>query len=137
MADSIEEVKIQWHPGFYGAAEIELIANKRDLEFLREYNLNKEPIRMDLLIIKKLSDVKIKNEIGHIFKKYNVIEYKSPDDELSIDDYYKTVGYEDRRALPRHILYQRAGTFRYADCGNRAVGQGKPPQFKGSVQKSH
>ena len=93
MADSIEEVKIQWHPGFYGAAEIELIANKRDLEFLREYNLSKEPIRMDLLIIKKLSDVKIKNEIGHIFKKYNVIEYKSPDDELSIDDYYKTVGY--------------------------------------------
>ena len=58
MADSIEEVKIQWHPGFYGAAEIELIANKRDLEFLREYNLSKEPIRMDLLIIKKLSDVK-------------------------------------------------------------------------------
>ena len=58
MADSIEEVKIQWHPGFYGAAEIELIANKGDLEFLREYNLNKEPIRMDLLIIKKLSDVK-------------------------------------------------------------------------------
>ena len=93
MADSIEEVKIQWHPGFYGAAEIELIANKGDLEFLREYNLSKEPIRMDLLIIRKLSDVKIKNEIGHIFKKYNVIEYKSPDDELSIDDYYKTVGY--------------------------------------------
>ena len=93
MADGLEEVKIQWHPGFYGAAEIELIANKKDLEFLREYNLSKEPIRMDLLIIKKLSDVKIKNEIGHIFKKYNVIEYKSPDDELSIDDYYKTVGY--------------------------------------------
>lgn len=93
MADSLEEVKIQWHPGFYGAAEIELIANKGDLEFLREFSLSKEPIRMDLLIIKKLSDVKIKNEIGHIFKKYNVIEYKSPDDELSIDDYYKTVGY--------------------------------------------
>lgn len=48
---------------------------------------------MDLLIIKKLADVEIKNEIGHVFKKYNVIEYKSPDDGLSIDDYYKTVGY--------------------------------------------
>lgn len=93
MADGLEQVKIQWHPGFYGAAEIELIENKEDLEFLREYNLSKEPIRMDLLIIKKLSDVKIKNEIGHIFKKYNVVEYKSPDDALSIDDYYKTVGY--------------------------------------------
>lgn len=93
MADGLEQMEIQWHPGFYGAAEIELIANKGDLEFLREYNLSKEPIRMDLLIIRKLSDVRIKNEIGHIFKKYNVVEYKSPDDGLSIDDYYKTVGY--------------------------------------------
>ena len=48
---------------------------------------------MDMLIIKKLADVRIKNELGHIFKKYNVVEYKSPDDALSIDDYYKTVGY--------------------------------------------
>ena len=31
--------------------------------------------------------------IGHIMKKYNVIEYKSPDDNLTIDDFYKTVGY--------------------------------------------
>lgn len=93
MADGLEQVEIQWHPGFYGAAEIELIENKGELEFLREYNLSKEPVRMDLLIIKKLSDARIKNEIGHIFKKYNVVEYKSPDDELSIDDYYKVVGY--------------------------------------------
>ncbi len=50
-------------------------------------------IRMDLLIIKKLADVWIENELGHIFKKYNVAEFKSPDDALSIDDYYKTVGY--------------------------------------------
>ena len=48
---------------------------------------------MDLLIIKKLADVPIKNEIGRIFKKYNVVEYKSPEDGLSIDDYYKTIGY--------------------------------------------
>lgn len=48
---------------------------------------------MNLLIIKKLADVRIENEFGHIFKKYNVAEYKSPDDALSIDDYYKTVGY--------------------------------------------
>lgn len=91
--NGLEETSIQWHPGFYGAAEIELVSNKGDLEFQREYNLSKEPLRMDLLIIKKLSNVKIENEIGHIFKKYNVIEYKSPDDGLTIDDYYKTVGY--------------------------------------------
>lgn len=93
MANGLEKASIQWHPGFYGAAEIELISNKDDLEFQREYNLSKEPIRMDLLIIKKLTNVEIKNEIGHIFKKHNVVEYKSPDDGLTIDDYYKTVGY--------------------------------------------
>lgn len=93
MADSLEAVKIQWHPGFYGAAELEFLANKNELEFQREFHLSKEPVRMDLLIIKKLADVRIENELGHIFKKYNVVEYKSPDDALSIDDYYKTVGY--------------------------------------------
>lgn len=93
MTDIIEAMNIQWHPGFYGAAELEFLSNKGDLEFQREFNLSKEPIRMDLLIIKKLADVRIENELGHIFKKYNVVEYKSPDDALSIDDYYKTVGY--------------------------------------------
>lgn len=93
MADIPEAVNIQWHPGFYGAAELEFISNKGDLEFQREFNLSKEPIRMDLLIIKKLSNVRTKNEIGHIFRKFNVVEYKSHDDALSIDDYYKTVGY--------------------------------------------
>ena len=93
MADILEAVNIQWHPGFYGAAELEFLSNKGDLEFQREFHLSKEPIRMDLLIIKKLADVRIENELGHIFKKYNVAEFKSPDDALSIDDYYKTVGY--------------------------------------------
>ncbi len=93
MADILEAVNIRWHPGFYGAAELEFLSNKGDLEFQREFNLSKEPIRMDLLIIKKLADVTIQNELGHIFKKFNVVEYKNPDDALSIDDYYKTVGY--------------------------------------------
>ena len=93
MAENLEAVSIQWHPAFYGAAELEFLSNKGDLEFQREFNLGKEPIRMDLLIIKKLSNVRTKNEIGHIFRKFNVVEYKSHDDALSIDDYYKTVGY--------------------------------------------
>ncbi len=93
MADSPKVVGIQWHPGFYGAAEIEFALNKNSLEFQREYNLSKEPIRMDLLVIKKLADICIENELGHIFKNYNVIEYKGPGDGLTIDDYFKTVGY--------------------------------------------
>jgi hypothetical protein len=85
--------KIQWHPGFCGAAELELRENKADLEFEREYHLSKEPIRIDLLIIKKHTDAQIKNEFGRIFKKFNVLEYKNPSDNMSIDDYFKAVGY--------------------------------------------
>jgi hypothetical protein len=93
MADNKD--KTMWHPGFYGAVEVELWQNKADLEFEREYNLGKEPLRTDLLIIKKHADVQIENEIGHIFKRFNIIEYKSPDDAMSIDDYYKTIGYKE------------------------------------------
>lgn len=93
MADNLEITKVQWHPGFYGAAELEFVKNKGDLEFQQEYNLSKEPIRIDLLVIRKTTDARIENELGHIFKKYNIVEYKSPEDGLTIDDYYKTVGY--------------------------------------------
>ena len=67
--------------------------NKADLEFKREYNLSKKPLQMDLLIIEKRKNVQIQNEIGRIFRRHNVIEYKSPDDGMTIDDFFKTLGY--------------------------------------------
>ena len=36
---------------------------------------------------------KIRKNIGRIFKKHNIVEYKSPDDYLSIDNFYKVYGY--------------------------------------------
>ena len=93
MGRNLEKAGISWHPAFCGAMEMVLVSDKQLFEFLREYPLSKEPLRMDLLIIKKLSNIRTKNEIGHIFRKFNVVEYKSNDDALSIDDYYKTVGY--------------------------------------------
>ena len=69
MADkrNLEETAIQWHPAFYGAAELELRGNREDLEFHQEHNLSKEPLRVDLLVVEKQADVRVKNEIGHIF----------------------------------------------------------------------
>jgi hypothetical protein len=90
MTDSPDE--IEWHPAFYAAAELELKDNMDELKFEREYNLSKEPLRIDLLIQKDGART-IKNEIGHIMRKYNIIEYKSPRDKMSIDDFYKTLGY--------------------------------------------
>ena len=85
--------KLQWHPAFCAAAGLEFHEDIERLELKPEYNLSKEPIRIDLLIIKEGRTGQIKNEIGHIMRTYNVIEYKSPEDALTIDDFYKTVGY--------------------------------------------
>ena len=63
------------------------------LDFNREFPLSKEPLRVDLLMIKKIKDIILDIDIGRLFKTYNIIEYKSPKDGLTIDDYIKTVGY--------------------------------------------
>lgn len=94
MGRNLEKAGISWHPAFCGAMEIVLVSDKELFELLREYPLSKEPLRVDLLIIKKLSGTKpMQNEIARRFKTYNIVEYKSPDDGLSIDDFYKTMGY--------------------------------------------
>ena len=49
---------------------------------------------MDLLIIEKKerrADSKMKSE--KIFRGHNIIEYKSPDDGMTIDNFFKTLGY--------------------------------------------
>ena len=96
--------KNHWHPAFVGATEWELKKNKKDLVFESEHYLNKEPLRVDMLIVKKTPDVVIENEIGKIFKGHNLIEFKGYDDSFSIDDYYKVVGYACiYKSLGKHV----------------------------------
>ena len=85
--------KIHWHPGFQGATEWELKANKKDLTFEYDHPLSKEPLKMDALIIKKDPDVIIQNDIGKLFKAHNVVEYKGVGDALNIDVVYKVLAY--------------------------------------------
>ena len=82
---------IQWHPGFFAGIELEFKSYQVEIE--KEYQLTRGPLQIDLLIIKKLTDERIDNDIGRIFRRHNIIEYKSPDDELSIDVYYKVQAY--------------------------------------------
>lgn len=89
----MKDTDIQWHPGFVAAINLELIKNRSDLTFEKEYNLNTKPLEIDLLIIKKNSDIKVDNKIGRIFRGHNIVEYKSPKDQLDIDVYYKVMGY--------------------------------------------
>lgn len=87
------DTKIQWHPGFVAAMNLEFAENKEDLEFQKEYNLNTKPLEIDLLIIKKRASIQISNEIGKFFRGHNILEYKSPEDHLDIDALYKAMAY--------------------------------------------
>ena len=92
--ENIEKVsKIDWHPGFYGGLEFVLRDYKKLLTFDREHVLSKQSTVMDMLIIKKESDEKINSPIGRIFRRFNIVEYKSPKAGLTIDDVYKVVSY--------------------------------------------
>jgi len=42
-----------WHPGFLGAMEIEFRSYRKHLDFDDEHTLSKEPLKMDLLVIKR------------------------------------------------------------------------------------
>ena len=89
----MKEIKVQWHPGFVAAIDLELGANRGDLIYEKEYNLNTKPLEIDLLVIKKERHVQISNEIGRIFRGHNIMEYKSPDDHLDVDTFYKAGAY--------------------------------------------
>ena len=85
--------KIQWHPAFDAALCIELNEDLGILDIWNEYMLSKKPMQIDVLIIKKEAGKRIRKKIGHLFRKHNIIEYKSPEDYLSINDFYKVYGY--------------------------------------------
>lgn len=85
--------KVQWHPGFVAAMSLELAENRENLVFEKEYNLNTKPLEIDLLVIKKEASVQIGNEIGAFFLGHNIMEYKSPEDHLDIDAFYKALAY--------------------------------------------
>ena len=88
-----KDKKVQWHPAFYGAMHLELKENKGELEFIEELILNTLPLRVDMLVVKKKASCDIQNEIGQVFRKYNLLEYKSPKDALNYDVFLKGIAY--------------------------------------------
>lgn len=73
-----KEKTIQWHPVFLAGIQIELGDEAKYLSFEAEHQLGTKQMAIDVLIKKE---------------KERVIEYKSPTDYLSVDDFYKVYGY--------------------------------------------
>jgi len=84
---------LQWHAAFFADIQIELAEEAEYLEFENEHALGTKPMQLDVLIIKKDDAWKIRKNIGWIFQRHNIVEYKSPTDFLSIDDFFKVYGY--------------------------------------------
>jgi hypothetical protein len=85
--------KTPWHPAFVDAIRMELFDYRDSLEFKCEHPLNEEPLRIDLLIIKKPRDLVIEKNIARIFRSDNILEYKSPAHYLSVKDFLKVYAY--------------------------------------------
>ena len=96
--------KLQWHPAFCSALRLELLEDAANLEFTDEFQLTQKPLQIDCTVVKVKKNCRIKNEIGKIFRTYNIFEYKSPMDELNIDTFYKAVAYACLyKVLPNHV----------------------------------
>jgi len=83
-------IRTSWHPAFAQAIEHELEDSKDALTFEAEHQLTAEPLRIDVLIIKKKKNVVIEKNIAKIFQQFNIIEFKAPGDSVTVENYHKT-----------------------------------------------
>ncbi|MDR2733458.1 MAG: 3-isopropylmalate dehydrogenase [Spirochaetota bacterium] len=91
--DSGKHEKLLWHQAFYDAIRLELYDYRDDLEYAYEHQITSEPMRIDVLIVKKKKDVIIDKSIARIFRGHNIIEYKSPGDYFSVRDFLQVCAY--------------------------------------------
>jgi len=116
-----------WHSSFFEAIQLELKEYKQYLEFIYEYNLTTEPLRIDVLIIRKTTDFSIEKNIAQIFRKDNIVEYKNPNDYISIDDFYKVYAYA--------CLYKILNKLDINDITITFVSSRYPRELLGHLQK--
>ncbi|MTI83614.1 MAG: hypothetical protein FH756_06850 [Firmicutes bacterium] len=80
----------QWHPMFVTSLREALSdAGPGDIEIKDEVALSSKPLDVDVLVVKKKDAIKLRHPVADIFRKYNLFEFKSPDDYLEPNDYDK------------------------------------------------
>jgi hypothetical protein len=109
---------IDWHSAFYDAVQMELAQDRRKLQFEREHPLNLEPFRPDVIIIKKPPDAVLHQKFAGIFRGHNILEFKSPEDSLSVSDYIKTFSYP--------CIYQQEANVSYLDVTLTLIRNAEP-----------
>ena len=102
-----EDLNRQFHPAFCDAMTQIFEHDTARYEYEREYNLNSMPNRIDFLVI-KLDEEQVAihendkydnsvdhfvNGISRLCRRCNIFEYKSPGQQLSVDEYYVAMAY--------------------------------------------
>jgi hypothetical protein len=87
------EQTIKWHPPFVEAIKAEFADYQDALEFYDEKQITVEPLKIDLLVVKKLKDIVIDKSIGRIFRGHNILEYKSPFDSVGEAELLQSLTY--------------------------------------------
>lgn len=83
----------QWHAPYYCSMRMELRANGEGYSYEEEHLLNTKPLQVDMLA-KVTGEMNwVLDEITEGFRRHNIIEFKSPDDDLNLDVFYKNIGY--------------------------------------------
>lgn len=78
----------QWHPMFLKSIRLALAdAKPGQIEIQKEVPLSSKPLEVDIIVVKHNNDTKLRHPIAGIFRKWNIIEYKSPSDYLAPYDF--------------------------------------------------
>ncbi|MDE6622309.1 MAG: hypothetical protein K2K74_17825 [Lachnospiraceae bacterium] len=113
--------KTQWHMAVTPAMKLEFMEYSQVLDYIPERLLNTNALQIDLLIIKKAEDIRIENEIGRIFQRHNIIEYKSPHDKEGINTYFKVHAYASL-----YKIGEKNTVYEPADITITMIRRGKP-----------
>ena len=81
-----------WHSWFYALLRI-VLHKFPSLDIKREVVLGSQPPRADFIVVNDNGAIDFGLQIFSIFRKTNIIEFKSPDDELSKSVLWKVIGY--------------------------------------------
>ncbi|MCM1234687.1 MAG: hypothetical protein NC489_31680 [Ruminococcus flavefaciens] len=103
----VPDRRVNWHEAVACAIQIELRDFADILEFYTEYALDKNKYRIDMLVIKRLSDQPIPKNIARCFTTYNVFETKGIHSSITLNAYYKTIAYASL------LLYQISTSEQY------------------------
>ncbi|MCL2845264.1 MAG: hypothetical protein FWE23_07425 [Chitinivibrionia bacterium] len=72
---------------------MEYLLRNHNVQIIPEFELYKAPMRIDIVIIKLLEKVVIKNTVMKFFRAYNIIEFKGPTDNLNIQAFDRVLSY--------------------------------------------